>query len=97
MTKKLADGHTQTYVPGSEGKPGKYQYTHIVNMEKKLGRSLRPNEVIHHKDGNPSNNDLSNLTLTTKDGHNKIDPSHRKGGRTKGSKNGVRKSVNYND
>lgn len=102
MSKQLKDtekgvGHTQTYVPGKDGKPGKYQYTHILVAEKKYGRKLRPGEVVSHTDGNPQNNDPSNLVIMSRAEHNKIDPSHHKGGRTKGSKNGVRKSVNYND
>lgn len=32
-------------------------------MELELGRPLLPNEDVHHKDGNPLNNDLSNLEL----------------------------------
>lgn len=32
-------------------------------MEQELGRSLAPNEEVHHKDENPLNNDLSNLEI----------------------------------
>ena len=32
-------------------------------MEQKLGYPLDPNIDIHHKDGNPNNNDLNNLEL----------------------------------
>lgn len=32
-------------------------------MEQNLGRPLLPNEEIHHKDGNPLNNDLLNLEV----------------------------------
>jgi hypothetical protein len=40
---------------------GKYVHRHIE--EKKLGRKLRPGEVVHHKDGNPLNNSPSNLKV----------------------------------
>lgn len=36
---------------------------HRVLMEKHLGRTLEPWEVVHHKDGNPSNNDIENLEV----------------------------------
>lgn len=32
-------------------------------MEQKLGRKLEQNEQVHHKDGNPLNNDVDNLEV----------------------------------
>ena len=32
-------------------------------MEQSLGRELLPNEQVHHKDGDPLNNDLDNLEI----------------------------------
>jgi hypothetical protein len=88
-------GHLLKYVPGTNGEPGKYQYEHDLIMEKKLGRKLRPNEIVHHKDGDPNNNSISNLAVMTRAEHNKEDKKHHDGGRTKGSENGVRKDT-YN-
>lgn len=36
---------------------------HRYLMEKKLHRKLKRKELVHHKDGNPSNNSLSNLVV----------------------------------
>ena len=38
-------------------------YTHREKMETKLGRKLKPSEIVHHKDGNKKNDDLNNLYL----------------------------------
>ena len=43
--------------------PRGYQYEHRVVLAEILGRPLRPDEQVHHKDGDPSNNDPSNLQL----------------------------------
>jgi hypothetical protein len=40
-----------------------YIYEHRLIMEEKLGRFLRPGEVVHHIDGNPMNNAPENLDL----------------------------------
>lgn len=40
-------------------------YEHRKVMEDFLGRSLLPEENVHHKDGNRANNHLSNLELWT--------------------------------
>ena len=61
------DGYVMVYV-GNE----KYQYEHILVMEKHLGRKLKRNEIPHHVDESfkgKSNNDLSNLELMTKSDH----------------------------
>ena len=42
---------------------GGYVLEHRLVMEKKLGRLLRPEEVVHHIDGDPANNAPENLDL----------------------------------
>jgi len=38
-------------------------------VEKWLGRRLKPNEIIHHKDHNSQNNNFDNLEILTKEEH----------------------------
>lgn len=48
---------------------------HDVLMERRIGRGLRQDEVVHHIDGDRSNNDPHNLSLMTRAGHSAL---HRK-------------------
>jgi len=48
---------------------GKYILEHRLIMEKHIGRKLKRNEVVHHKDENKLNNNLDNLVLMTKKEH----------------------------
>ena len=51
------------------------KYNHCLNgkleilMEKSLGRFLNDGEIVHHKDENTLNNDISNLQLMTATEH----------------------------
>ena len=44
---------------------------HVYVMEQHLGRKLTSGEIIHHKDGNKLNNDISNLEILTQSEHNR--------------------------
>jgi hypothetical protein len=62
-------GYVYRYCPDHpNAKNGRVQEHRLV-MEKHLGRYLEPDEVIHHKDGNKKNNDLSNLELLKRGQH----------------------------
>jgi hypothetical protein len=43
---------------------------HRAIVEKALGRKLTKEEIIHHKDHNPENNDLANLEVVSRREHN---------------------------
>ena len=49
-----------------------YVQEHRLLIEKKIGRYLTKDEVVHHKDGIRSHNELSNLQLMTKKEHDRL-------------------------
>lgn len=53
------------------------QHEHRLLMESLVGRKLTFNEVVHHKDGNPRNNDPSNLEILQRSIHS---AEHSRGG-----------------
>lgn len=48
------------------------KFIHRIVMEKFIERELLPNEVVHHKNGNVSDNRLDNLELYTNSDHRKF-------------------------
>lgn len=57
---------------------GKKMDVHRLIMEKQIGRKLGSKEIVHHIDGNPENNDISNLALMSLSKHSKHHMSGRK-------------------
>lgn len=44
---------------------GKTLYAHRVVMAEHVGRELSRDEIVHHRDGDPLNNEISNLEITS--------------------------------
>ena len=64
------DGYVRCYGalhPYSNGR--KMMQEHIMVMELSIGRQLKSNEVVHHKNGNRQDNRLENLELMTRQEH----------------------------
>lgn len=61
------DGRTRVYFKDTHKVISYPRYL----IENKIGRKLLPNEDIHHKDGNPLNNDMSNLEIKLHGEHQK--------------------------
>ena len=49
-----------------------YCYEHIAKMVGYLGRALTIDEVVHHRDGDKTNNEIENLELLTRSEHAKL-------------------------
>jgi hypothetical protein len=64
------------YYMDYDTKRKEYISEHQIKMEKKLGRRLRSNERIHHRDENKRNNSMSNLKVESAQQHAK-DHGHR--------------------
>lgn len=66
------DGYVLLKIPGYPNSVNGYILEHRYVMEQHLGRSLRSDEIVHHKDKNKQNNSLDNLELTTNSEHNRL-------------------------
>lgn len=61
---KYHKGYKVVYMPSHQrARSNGYVYEHILVMERRIGRPLTKEEVVHHVDGNKQNNDPNNLEL----------------------------------
>ena len=62
---------TNGYVQYTRGE-NKHRSVHVVMMEDRIGRKLKPDECVHHIDGNRHNNSENNLALMTTSAHARL-------------------------
>lgn len=63
---------TGNYVYGSGGVGKRYLYQHRQIAENVIKRELETNEIVHHMDDNPKNNDVKNLVIMDRRTHGKL-------------------------
>ena len=66
MTPETREKLRKAHLDTGEGRTYAKEYSrhaHRVAMERKLGRKLKPGEIVHHIDGDKRNNDPDNLML----------------------------------
>lgn len=72
-TKLHSSGYMMAYVPDHPRAPAEgYIHEHVVIMERAIGRYLEPNEVVHHINGNKTDNRIENLKLMTRSEHSRM-------------------------
>lgn len=71
--KQRKDGYISVYAPRyiSSSKDG-YILEHILVMETHIGRQLRSDEVVHHKNKIKNDNRIENLELMTRGEHTRL-------------------------
>jgi hypothetical protein len=65
------DKRTRVTCKDNEGNLHVISYPRLI-MEQHLGRKLKPNEDVHHIDGDVTNNDISNLQVLDHVEHEKL-------------------------
>lgn len=66
-------GRKFIYMPNHKRVIGNYVANAILVMEQNIGRQLNEKEIVHHKDLNPSNDNINNLLLLkNRSEHSKI-------------------------
>lgn len=77
----ITDGHGRVliYSPNhpNPSSLGTYVYRYRLVMEERLGRYLKSNEIVHHKNGNHADDRIENLEVMSQSEHCK---AHKFGG-----------------
>lgn len=67
-----SQGYVKVWEPSHPNARNGYVAEHRIIMEKKIGRNLHSDEVVHHVNNNPSDNSPENLILMTRRDHTKL-------------------------
>lgn len=65
------DGRSRAVIVDDNGKHTSKSYPRFL-VEQNLGRELLPNEDVHHKDGDVTNNNINNLEIILHGEHQRI-------------------------
>lgn len=68
---KTTFGYIRVYVPDHPNNRFGYVLEHRLVMERKLGRYLTEEDVVHHINHNTSDNRIKNLQLTVSEAHSR--------------------------
>ena len=63
---KTSNGYVKDYLPREGDTPPRVVEHDRLLMEQKLGRKLRYNETVHHRNGRRDDNDLDNLEVISR-------------------------------
>lgn len=75
------------------GKVGCYVYRYRLVMEKALGRFLQPGEIVHHINGDPTDDRLENLQILSRSQHAKHHKIHEGGVKARLKKSALKKAA----
>ncbi len=64
------NGYKVKYINGYNKKGNVKEHRYI--MEQYIGRKLKPEEIVHHIDGDKTNNEISNLKIMTRGEHSRL-------------------------